>query len=201
MSWTLVNAEERAAAAPRSFFIPPAELRHSLEVGDEVKLMFRLERDDGEVAVERMWVEVVETEPYVGLLRNEPQLTGVVEFGDRVPFAAEHVCAYAYTSEELGYNADQRCFLLKRVAEADAPPPLLRLNEQGDWEAHAKDESEDELAESENGLVWTLGYLTDRFPQTAEALRDGTSRRGILRRRQRDVSWEWDGSRYVRIEG
>jgi uncharacterized protein YegJ (DUF2314 family) len=201
VSWTLDNAEERAAEAPRSFFIPPADLRHSLKVGDEVKLIFCLERGDGEAAVERMWVEVVETQPYVGLLRNVPRLSGVVDFGDRVPFGAEHVCAYTYTSEELGYDADKRCVLLKRVAEAEAPPPLLLLNGEGCWEAHARDESEEELTDSENGLVWTLGYLTDRFPQTAEALRDGTSRRGILRRRQRHVVWEWDGSRYVRIEG
>jgi hypothetical protein len=59
----------------------------------------------------------------------------------------------------------------------------------------------EELADSDNVLLWTLGYLTDRFPQTADALREGTSRRGSLRRRQRDVAWEWNGSRYVRIEG
>jgi hypothetical protein len=54
----LDNAEGRAAEAPRSFFIPPAELRHSLKVGDEVKLIFCLDRGDGEAAVERMWVEL-----------------------------------------------------------------------------------------------------------------------------------------------
>ena len=183
------------------FFIPPAELRHSLKVGDEVKLIFCLDRGGGETAVERMWVEVVETQPYVGLLRNVPQLSGVIDFGDRVPFGAEHVCGYGYTSEELGYNPATRCFLLQRVAEAGLPPPRLLLNEEGDWEAHAKDESEEELADSDNVLLWTLGYLTDRFPETADALREGTARRGSVRRRQRDVAWEWNGSRYVRIEG
>jgi uncharacterized protein YegJ (DUF2314 family) len=123
--WTLDNAEARAAEAPHSFFIPPAEVRHSLKRGDEVKLIFRLERDDGAVAVERMWVEVVDTDPYVGLLRNEPQLEGVVAFGDRVEFAPAHVAAYAYTAAQLGYDPAERCFLLKRVAESVEPPPLL----------------------------------------------------------------------------
>jgi hypothetical protein len=77
----------------------------------------------------------------VGLLRNVPRLSGVIDFGDRVLFGAEHVCAYAYTSEELGHDAAARCLLLQRVAEAELPPPLLLLTEQGDWEAHAKDES------------------------------------------------------------
>src|SRR3954451_10716571 len=89
--WMLDNAEERAAEAPQSFFIPPAELRHELKVGDEVKLIFVLEREDGETAVERMWVEVAETSPYIGRLRNTPQLSGVIDLGDRVRFAPEHV--------------------------------------------------------------------------------------------------------------
>jgi hypothetical protein len=53
VAWTLEDAEARASQAPQSFFIPPAELRHSLKVGDGVKLIFQLERDDGETSVER----------------------------------------------------------------------------------------------------------------------------------------------------
>jgi uncharacterized protein YegJ (DUF2314 family) len=191
MTWSLDSAEARAREAPRSFFIPPAELRHSLGVGDVVKLIFCLERDDGEVAVERMWVEVVETAPYIGVLVNEPQLSGVIEYGDRVAFGPEHVCGYAYTREELGYDLDLRCFLLRRVADAEGPPPLLVFTEDGDWEAHARDESADELEDTDNVLMWTLGYLTDRFPETAAALREG--RPGGW--------WEWDGARYVPVGG
>ena len=131
MAWTLDNAEARAAEAPRTFFIPPAELRHALRPGDEVKLIFMLEREDGDSAVERMWVEVVETAPYVGLLRNDPHLSGVIEFGARVTFGAEHVCGYAYTTEELGYDPATRCFLVRRVSETDTPPPRLLALERG----------------------------------------------------------------------
>ncbi len=198
--WTLDNAEARAAEAPRSFFIPPAELRRSLKVGDEVKLVFRLEREDGEVAEERMWVEVAETGPYVGLLRNAPELQGVIEFGARVPFGAEHVAAYDYSAAELGYDPAGRCSLLRRVAEADTPPPLLFLNGDGDWEAHATDESDEELADGDNVLVWSTGYLSDRFPETEQALREGWRRHGILRRRRRDVWWKWQDGRYARLD-
>jgi len=197
--WTLDNAEERAAEAPRSFFIPPAKLRRSLKVGDEVKLIFCLQHENGETAVERMWVEVVATEPYVGQLRNQPQLEGVIGFGDSVSFAAEHVCGYAYSSSELGYDPETPCFLLKRVAQADDPPPLLLLNLDGQWEAHAEQESDEELSDSDSVLVWSLGYLTDRFPETEEPVREGSTRRGLLRRRQRDVWWAWRSGRYVRI--
>jgi hypothetical protein len=34
--WTLDDAEKLAAAAPRSFFIPPPEVRHGLRRGDLV---------------------------------------------------------------------------------------------------------------------------------------------------------------------
>ena len=197
MPWTLENAEERSAEAPRSFFIPPQELRSSLKPGDVVKLTFRLERDDGEAAVERMWVEVVETGPYIGVLRNEPQLAGVIGVGERVEFSPEHVCGYAYSPGELGYDPDERCFLLKRVAEAEGPPPLLRLTDDGDWEAHADDETREELRDATNVLSWSLGYLTDRFPQTAPALREGSRRGGLLRRRPRERRWRWQGDSYV----
>ena len=192
MPWTLDNAEDRAAEAPRSFFIPPKELRHALKKGDEVKLIFRLERDDGQVAVERMWVEVTQTKPYVGELRNTPELEVVIEFGDPVGFGPEHVCAYAYTEAELGYNVDDSCLIPRRLAEADTPPPLLHLNAQGEWEAQDQGDRNDDV------LHWTLGYLTDRFPETTPALREGSKKRGIRRRPQRDVWWEWHGDRYLR---
>ena len=63
-----------------------------------------------------MWVELVASEPYVGELRNVPQLEGVIEFDERVHFGPQHVCGYAYTRAELGYDADTRCVLLKRCA-------------------------------------------------------------------------------------
>jgi uncharacterized protein YegJ (DUF2314 family) len=196
MPWVLDDAEQRAAEAPRSFFIPPEALRASLKAGDLVKLIFRLERDDGEVAVERMWVEVVENGPYIGVLRNEPELRGVIDLDERVEFGPEHVCGYAYSAGELGYDPDGQCLLL-RVAEADSPPPLLLLSENGDWEAHADDETDEELEAATNVVLWSLGYLTDRFPETAPALREGSRRRGMLR--GREARWRWENNRYVRV--
>jgi hypothetical protein len=174
VAWTLEDAEARALQAPESFFIRSAELRHSLKVGDGVKLIFQLERDDGETSVERMWVEVVETGPYVGILRNVAELDAVIAPGERVTFGPEHVCGYTHSVAELGYDPDVPCFLLKRVGQADIPPPLLLRNEDGEWEAHGVEETDEELADSTNVLSWTLGYLTDRFPQTTQAIQDGS---------------------------
>lgn len=195
MAWTLDDAEARSAEAPGSFFIPPAELRRSLKVGDGVKLIFRLERADGETSVERMWVEVAATAPYVGVLLNTPRLVGVIEAGDQVSFGPEHVCGYAYDVEELGYDPETPCFVLKRVGRADTPPAVLLRNEDGQWEAHDVDETDEELADSANVLAWDLGYLTDRYPQTTEVVRDGAQHG-----EGQELSWRWDGAQYARVE-
>jgi hypothetical protein len=56
------------------------------------------------------------------------------------------------------------------------------------------------LADSDSVLVWSLGYLTDRFPETEDAVREGSTRRGFMRRRQRDTWWRWQTGGYVRID-
>ena len=190
MPWRLDNAEELAAAAPRSFFIPPPEIRHGLVPGDEVKLIFRLEREDGETSVERMWVRVVETDPYAGVLDNDPHLEGVIEAGARVPFGPEHVASYMYDDEQLGYPAGQRCFVSPPVAQQDVAPEALYLDRDGQWWALTGRERPE--------VSWELGYLTDRFPETAEALREGHRPRGLRRRPARDVWFRREGDRYVR---
>ena len=188
--WSLENAEELAAGAPRSFFIPPAKIRHGLTPGDTVKLIFRLEREDGEVAVERMWVDVAETDPYVGVLDNVPGLEGVIAIGDRVPFGPEHVCGYYYDSAELGYPTGEPVTVTRSILEADVAPERLHVDREGRWHASVADE--------EPVHEWELGYLTDKFPETAGALRDGFTPRGWRRRPARDVTWVRRGDGYER---
>lgn len=190
MSWTLADAEARAAEAPRSFFIPPAQLRTALKRGDVVKLIFRLERADGDLAEERMWVEVAETDPYAGVLMNAPRLQGVIEPGTRVPFGPEHVCGYEYAPGQLGYPADAECLVSHAIIRDDVPPQRLLLDGDRRWHALAGDDPPQHR--------WTLGYLTDRFPETEAALREGYTRHGLLRRHPRDVAWRREGDGYVR---
>src|SRR5688500_17138530 len=72
--WWLDSAEALNEAAPGSFFIPPAEKRHNLQIGDDVKLLFAFDPPSGGYNVERMWVEVehVDAGRYRGRLRNRP---------------------------------------------------------------------------------------------------------------------------------
>jgi hypothetical protein len=186
--WSLDNAEELNAEHPRSFFIPPRDLRDGLKPGDTVKLIFRLERDDGEVAVERMWVDVVETGPYVGRLVNHPQLEGVIGHGEDVTFGPEHVAAYAYPNEDLGFPTGEPCFVSPSVVDRDVAPEFLYFDAKGAWIAAVKRERPEHR--------WTLGYLTDKFPETEPVLREAYAGD----RPPFETWWRREGDGYVRWE-
>lgn len=57
--YELDNGEDIHREYPESFWIPDRDKRESLQLGDLVKLIFRMEETAGskEVSVERMWVQ------------------------------------------------------------------------------------------------------------------------------------------------
>jgi hypothetical protein len=97
--WVLVSAEERAAAAPNTFQIPPRATLESLSPGDGAKLLFDIEtREGGRIVdrgVDRMWVTVkARTEDgYIGVLDNDPGAAENLTLHERdiVVFRPEHV--------------------------------------------------------------------------------------------------------------
>jgi uncharacterized protein YegJ (DUF2314 family) len=97
--WVLASAEERAAAAPNTFLIPPRTMRESLSPGDGAKLLFDIEtREGGRIidrGVDRMWVVVKSrnAEGYFGVLDNDPGAAEnlTLRQGDSVFFGPEHV--------------------------------------------------------------------------------------------------------------
>lgn len=93
--YELDNAEEIHNKYPESFWVPSRELRDNLQVGDLVKLIFRMEEraNQEEVSVERMWVEIKEKNStyYTGTLDNDPNGEVLIECGLSVNFKAENV--------------------------------------------------------------------------------------------------------------
>ena len=96
--WQLDDGEERHRESPETFYLPPADIRSSLQPRQIVNLIFRIElEDDGQVRtqeVERMWVIVQERLPdgkYLGTLDNDPQCTEGMKAGMNVVFEPRHV--------------------------------------------------------------------------------------------------------------
>jgi len=197
--WLLENAEDRHGEAPRSFFIPPRDRRTSLARGDIVKLLFLLESDERDETGhfvwhgERMWVLVTEVdgERYLGRLENTPHTSDALSEGELVVFGPEHVAAELEDPQELGYDLELLVVLNRRIRDEDLRPDSLFLAPSVDsrdsgWEAHLDDEA-GELGPEDVGS-WPLGYLTDRFPETAAPLRE--AKLGW---------WRWDPERGVYV--
>jgi hypothetical protein len=93
--WVLEDAVARHDAAPDSFLIPDPTARHSLVIGQGVKLLFWIQSADEGIAVcERMWVLITEILPegrYVGVLESTPMTPGRLPKGALVQFGPEHV--------------------------------------------------------------------------------------------------------------
>ena len=93
--YELDNGEELNKAYPESFWIPEKGLRENLNVGDLVKLIFRMEETKGsdDISVERMWVEITgkQSHFYTGKLVNEPSGSDCIICRQNIIFQSCHV--------------------------------------------------------------------------------------------------------------
>lgn len=203
-SWRLVDGEERAAAHPRTFFIPDAETRAGLQPGDLAKLVFELtDPDEGETEAERMWVEVTDRAPggYVGTLANDPVVIEDLQVGARVEFEPRHVIQVP--ADEPDPYDGQTAFASERLFEDDDLPVGVATFEPGEagreapygrvhsgWSFFAGDETEDELDDPSRIRMPNLAWLLERYPELRPLL---DSHSGDL------ASYAWRGDRYERL--
>lgn len=104
--WSLDDGEQRQAAAPDRFEIPPLWVREALEPGDFAQLIFKIAIDDAEdpAIFERMWVVVTgrTQDGYIGVLNNEPASTSendALWLGSELPFWPRHVIDVAEAND------------------------------------------------------------------------------------------------------
>jgi uncharacterized protein YegJ (DUF2314 family) len=92
MVFTLDDGEALQGEFPETFEIPTLKNRESQQVGDLVKLIFRITIND-EVFVERMWVIITHkyNVEFIGKLDNQPYCTKDLKAGDAVTFSAKHI--------------------------------------------------------------------------------------------------------------
>jgi hypothetical protein len=189
--WWLDDVEALNREAPESFFIPPAAKRRSLKAGDRVKLIFRFVPAVRGIDGERMWVAVtaVDAGRYEGRLENQPEYLTSLAYGAEIGFGPEHVAAYEWTPEELGYDPELGAWVRRessvphgeRPTRASMRPADLRAAE-GDsgWILGRGDESGREYT-SEKVFGWAaLGWLTDLFPELEPVFQAG------------EGDWRWD---------
>jgi hypothetical protein len=187
--WRVIDAEARASANPRSFFIPSHERRSTLGPDDLVKLVFEVEGGEDEDAGERMWVRVTDTAPggYVGILENEPVVIDGLWPGARIEFEPRHVIdIWDDGPDPLEGLA---AFASARLLEDDALEPGVVTfdpdhdgHELGDgrtvtgWQLFVGDETSEELDDPERIRIPSLAWLVQRYPALSPlvATHDGT---------------------------
>ena len=98
--WALDSAVDRFLRRDGVYWLPSAEQRDAVRIGEYAKLLVRIEASDetGRPVrhVERMWVQLdhrnpADSPPYSGLLTNAPLVGGLTHQGMRIWFGPEHI--------------------------------------------------------------------------------------------------------------
>lgn len=197
VDYRLANAEEKHAASPRTFFIPPRSERENLHTGDVAKLMFELvDPRDGDPTAERMWVQVARSDgaTYVGVLTNTPGAITTITRGDLVEFSPEHVLSTLESWPLL----EKKMFVSRRSHDQDVRPGYVyREDPDNDrdsgWRALVGDESNAEVDDPGNVLLQDVGFLLDRWPEL----------RPVFETDPALGEWAWDAQskRYTPVAG
>jgi uncharacterized protein YegJ (DUF2314 family) len=92
MQYTLDDGEALQREFPETFEIPTLKNRECQQVGDLVKLIFRITIND-EVFVERMWVIITHKNEgdLIGKLDNQPFCTKELKAGDEIKFTLKNI--------------------------------------------------------------------------------------------------------------
>jgi hypothetical protein len=199
-TWWLDDVERLHEENPDSFFVPGREKRQALRVGDSVKLVFRFSPSVENVSGERMWVEVTSADggEYTGRLLNEPSRMRSLRAGDSVSFGPQHVAAYAWSVDELGWNPNESAWARiessvprgTRPAQVSLRPPESRAEgSDSGWTLGRGDETRHELSDESIFRWFDLGWLADLHPELEAVFRAGA---GIWR-------WDDDAGEYVRV--
>jgi hypothetical protein len=148
---------------------------------------------------ERMWVDVTAATEgrYEGTLLNEPRHMTSIAAGARVVFGPEHVAAYEWSADELGYDPGLTAWARReaavpggeRPARVSLRPLELRAPD-GDsgWILGRGDEQGGEHTD-ETIFGWSqLGWLTDLYPELEP----------VFRANEGDWRWDEEAQKYVR---
>lgn len=88
MNYSLEDAQVMALLHPTTFQAPTLKELREIEVGDYVKVCFKVG-----MWGERMWVQVtkIDGEALIGSLNNDPVLATYLRDGDEIKFEKRHI--------------------------------------------------------------------------------------------------------------
>lgn len=204
--WTLDNAEVLHARHPKSFFIPSPERRRHLRSDDFVRLIFLVGGDKPEgPSGERMWLTNIRSQDggrYIGTLTNQPVAIEDLAQGDEIEFGPENVIAV----EDPDAIPDHLvAFAARRLIEDETLIPGYVYHDPADlnlrpsrsgrrasgWGLLVGDETDEQLSDSSQVLMPSLGWLAERYPSFGELVRSGVSGREFV--------WNAAEGRYVDV--
>lgn len=130
-TYVIDNGEERHALYPDTFYIPPREVRESLEPGDYIKACFR---EPGNDHGERMWLEIIAVGEgeYRAKLDNDPVLFPDLECGEELTIRPEHVINVMKRSTPPGEDPLRAADLTHRIRRSLKGPLKRKTKPHGD---------------------------------------------------------------------
>lgn len=177
-SWHLEDVTQTARENPKTFFIPDAAERSTLQSGQRVRLHFVIgtPKPDGPRA-ERMWVEISNRSDgpqgveYAGHLTNQPAAIVDLRRGDLVEFGPRHVAQVQVRKGDPKWlpNAELKA-LVSTAALEDGANARFAYREKPDnredsgWRLFRGDESEEFVNDPANVRPCLVGWLVDRDP-------------------------------------
>ena len=168
-TWSLVDASERATQCKYTFYKPSAEIIQKIAVGENVKLMFRIESDiPCPFSDERMWVKVDSIDGrggYTGHLEYAPAFIDDLSPGDPISFRDIHIINSDHDDDDnIVEQYLPGCFVSNRILmDGNEIGSLYRGEPENEkdsgWWITAGDESDEYMDSPESMAYVSLGTV------------------------------------------
>lgn len=166
----LENVIEKNRQFPRTFLMPDKKDIDKLEIGDLIKLIFVMKKQQTNGChAEKMWVKITnkQNEIFTGILDNDPYYLKSVKAGDIITFNIENI-AGIYV-EKSSFNEKLFAIITKKALEKRQINWLVRTdninNEQDSgWQLFYGDESSQYLDDPNNSTIISLEHILSFEP-------------------------------------
>lgn len=183
MAYTILDCEMEYQKFPRTFVIPTKQEIQALQIGDFVRLIFRMTAPlENGCQGERLWVEITQItgNGFQGLLRSIPKVIMELSEKETICFTANQIATiYAETNLDETKLAMITKYALERreVNWAFYDDDRMDVQDSG-WQLFYGGENEEYLDDPENVKLVSLEYVLSFEPRLEKVfLSDGAGYR------------------------